>query len=321
MAGTDGERRPLDGLITEPAADPAGPAVRGSGVKRAAVGRLALLALLWGSSFLWVKVALRGFSPMQLVFLQVLLGFVVLTPIALSRGLRFPRTASTWGHLFVAAVVANAIPYLLIGIGVQTVDSNVGGVLNATAPLWTVAIAYLAGSDRAITVYRALGISLGFLGTIVIFSPWRAAGEIATVGGLACLAAAASYGVSYVYMGRFLANRGVPPLMLSASQLGAATVLLAFALPFAGLQPITWRADAVVSILIHGMLCTGAAYVLNYRLISDEGPTAASVVTYLLPVVSITLGALVLHESVTVGMAIGTALVLTGVFLARRRRI
>jgi drug/metabolite transporter (DMT)-like permease len=292
----------------------------GPGVNRAAVGRLVVLALLWGSSFLWVKVALRGFSPTQLVFLQVLLGFGVLTPIALSRGLRFPRRASTWGHLFVAAVVANALPYLLIGIGVQTVGSNVAGVLNATAPLWTVAVAYLAGSDRAVTFRRAMGISLGFLGTVVIFSPWQAAGEIASVGGLLCLAASASYGVSYVYMGRFLANRGVPPLMLSASQLGAATVLLAFALPFAGLQPITWRTDALVSILIHGALCTGAAYVLNYRLISDEGPTAASVVTYLLPVVSITLGALFLRESVTVGMAIGTVLVLAGVFLAQRRK-
>lgn len=280
---------------------------------------MAALALIWGSGFLFIKLALRGFNPVQIVFARLLLGFVVLAPIALSRGLRFPRGWRTWTHLFVAALVANAIPYVLFGIGEETIGSNVAGVLNATTPLWTLLLAFLVGVDRSVTAWKAAGFGLGFLGVVVIFSPWESANEIASWGGLACLAAAASYAISYVYMGHFLTGRGISPLMLSTSQLGAATVLLAVAMPIAGLEPPSWRTDAVVSLLVLGTLGTGAAYVLNYRIIQDEGPTAASVVTYLLPIVAVILGWLVLREAVTPAILAGVALVLIGVTLSRRK--
>ncbi len=280
---------------------------------------MAALALLWGSGFLWIKLALRGFNPVQIVFARLLLGFVVLAPIALARGLRFPRGGRTWGHLFVAALVANAIPYVLFSIAEKTIGSNVAGVLNATTPLWTLPLAFLVGVDRSVTGWKAAGFALGFLGVVVIFSPWKSVNEIASWGGLACLAAAASYAISYVYMGRFLTNRGISPIMLSASQLGAATVLLAVAMPFAGLEPPTWQTDAVVSLLVLGALGTGIAYVLNYRIIQDEGPTAASVVTYLLPIVAVLLGWLVLREAITAAILGGVVLVLIGVTLSRRQ--
>jgi drug/metabolite transporter (DMT)-like permease len=288
-------------------------------ISRAGVARIAALALLWGSGFLWIKLALRGFNPVQIVFARLLLGFLVLTPIALSRGLRFPRQRGLWGHLFVAALVANAVPYLLFSLAEETIGSNVAGVLNATTPLWTLLLAFLVGVDRAVTAKKAAGFALGFLGVVVIFSPWESASEIASWGGIACLAAAASYGLGYVYMGRFLTGRGIPPILLSATQLGAATVLLVPALPFTGLESPQWRLDAVVSLLVLGVLGTGAAYVLNYRIIDDEGPTAASVVTYLLPVVAVLLGWVVLREAVTTAIVAGIALVLTGVILTRQR--
>jgi drug/metabolite transporter (DMT)-like permease len=166
-------------------------------------------------------------------------------------------------------------------------------------------------------MWRGLGLALGFVGTILIFSPWESAGEIASWGGLACLAAAASYGVSYIYMGKFLTGRGIPPIMLSASQLAAGTVLLALAIPLGGLVAPTWRADAIAALLILGVFGTGFAYVLNYRLIGDIGPTAASTTTYLLPVVAVVLGALVVNEAVTVPMIAGMVLVLGGVGLVQ----
>ncbi len=279
---------------------------------------MAALALLWGSSFLWIKIALRGFNPVQITFGRLLLGFLVLTPIALSQRLRFPRDVRTWAHLFVAALVANAIPYFLFGLGEQTVGSNVAGVLNATTPLWTLLLAFLVGVDRTVTTTKAIGFGLGFLGVVIIFSPWESAAEIASWGGLACLAASASYGLSYVYMGRYLIGRGISPLMLSASQLGAATILLAVAMPIAGLDAPAWRWDAVASLLVLGALGTGVAYVLNYRIIQDEGPTAASVVTYLLPLVAVALGWTVLNETITVTVLAGVVLVLGGVILTKR---
>ena len=288
-------------------------------MSRGSVVRLAALALLWGSGFLWIKLALRGFTPVQIVLVRLALGAAVLASIALVRRLRFPAGGAVWGHLFVAALVANAIPYTLFGIGERTIGSNVAGVLNATTPLWTVLVAFAAGTDRAISVKGGLGIGLGFVGTVLIFSPWESAGEIASWGGVAILAASASYGVSYVYMGRYLTNRGIPPIVLSASQLAAGALLMLLALPFDGFSAPRFRTDAVLSLLILGVLGTGVAYVLNYRLIGDEGPTAASTTTYLLPVVAVVLGALVVDERVTVPMVAGMVLVLGGVALAQRR--
>ncbi|MDG4765013.1 DMT family transporter [Solwaraspora sp. WMMD406] len=288
-------------------------------MSRGSLVRLMMLALLWGSGFLWIKLALRGFTPVQIVLVRLALGALVLVPVALHRGLRFPTDRRTWGHLFVAALVANAIPYTLFGIGEQTVDSGVAGVLNATTPLWTALIAFVVGTDRTATWSRGSGLTLGFVGAVVIFTPWESASEVASWGGLAILAASASYGISYVYMGRFLTNRGIAPIMLSAAQLAAGTILMILALPLGGLTMPDLRFDAVVSLLILGVFGTGVAYVLNYRLITDDGPTLASTVTYLLPVVAVVLGFLVVNERVTAFMVLGMFLVLAGVALVQRR--
>jgi drug/metabolite transporter (DMT)-like permease len=119
-------------------------------------------------------------------------------------------------------------------------------------------------------------------------------------------------------MGRFLTGRGIPPIMLSACQLAAGAALMLVALPFGGLAAPHWRVDAVAALLILGVFSTGVAYVLNYRLIGDEGPTAASTTTYLLPVVAVVLGALAVHEPVTAPMVAGMLLVLAGVALVQR---
>ncbi|MEV6630079.1 DMT family transporter [Actinoplanes sp. NPDC051470] len=288
-------------------------------MSRSSLARLALLALLWGSGFLWIKLALRGFTPTQIVLVRLTLGALVLAPIALARGMRFPTGRMTWVHLFVAALVANAIPYTLFGIGERTVGSNVAGVINATTPLWTVLVAFLAGTDRSVSWRRGIGLALGFAGTVLIFTPWESANEIASWGGVAILAASASYGVSYVYMSKFLTNKGIPSIMLSASQLAAGAVLMLLVLPFGGLVAPHWRFDAIGSLVILGIFGTGLAYVLNYRLIADEGPTVASTTTYLLPLVAVALGALVVHEKVTLPMIAGMIVVLGGVALVQRR--
>ena len=120
-------------------------------------------------------------------------------------------------------------------------------------------------------------------------------------------------------MGRYLTGRGLPPLVLSASQLIAASGLLILATPFGGLANPAWRPDAITAVLILGIIGTGLAYVINYRIISDDGPVLASTVTYLLPVVAVVLGALVLDEALTAQLAIGAAIVLAGVALTRRK--
>jgi drug/metabolite transporter (DMT)-like permease len=279
--------------------------------------RLALLALLWGSSFLWIKLAIAGLSPVQLVLARLALGALVLLAVVRSRRLQLPADRPTWLHLTIAALLANAIPYWLFAVGERTVTTGLAGTLNATTPLWAFGIALATRTERRPSALRVVGLITGFMGALLILAPWQTGSTGSLLGALACLAAAASYGVSYVYMGAHLSNRGIPPLVLSAAQLTAATGLLVLATPVAGLHPVKLSTSVVGATLVLGTLGTGAAYVLNYRLIADEGATVASTVTYLLPVVSVTLGIIVLHERVTWRLLAGTMFVLAGVALAQ----
>jgi len=128
-------------------------------VSPAGITRIVALALLWGSGFLWIKISLRGFNPVQIVFVRLVLGLLVLAPIVVARGRRFPRGWRIWTHLFVAALVANAIPYVLFSVGERTVGSNVAGVLNATTPLWTVVLAVSTHTESSIGRHSVSGAS------------------------------------------------------------------------------------------------------------------------------------------------------------------
>ena len=154
---------------------------------------------------------------------------------------------------------------------------------------------------------------------MLIFTPWQTASGLFSAGGLECLAASISYAVSYIYMDRFLARRGIGPVVLSTCQLAAAAVMLAIALAVTGAPAPHVTVESVAALAVLGVIGTGLAYVLNYQIITSEGATVASTVTYLLPVVAIVLGVLVLSETITMTTLAGIALVLAGVALTRRR--
>ena len=285
---------------------------------RRGVVLVAVLALIWGSNFLWIKVALDGLSPVQLTLARMAAGALVLAVIVRARAESAPTDRRFIGHITVAALVGNVVPYLLFAIGEQTVDSALAGVLNATTPLWTVLVAVLAGQERNLTSTRVVGLAVGFVGALVIFQPWTLDGGDNLGGQLACLAAAASYGVSYVYIARFLTPRRLSPFVLAYGQMIAATVLLVPAALVAGRQSIEVDASVLAALAMLGFVGTGLAYVINYIIIARDGATVASTVTYLLPVVAVVLGAVVLDEAITVAMLVGTTIVLVGVALARR---
>jgi len=288
-------------------------------VTRSALPRIALLALIWGSAFLWIKLADRGFSPVEVTLARLALGAAVLFAIVLARREEVPRSRRLWAHIVVAALFANAVPYLLFAVAEQTVDSSTAGIINATTPLWTVALALAVRHQKALTSWQAAGLIVGFAGAVLIFTPWQTTSGLISAGALECLAASVSYAISYIYMDRFLARQGLSAIVLSACQLAAASVMLAVALAVTGVRTPHFTAESVAAIVVLGVIGTGFAYVLNYQIITSEGATVASTVTYLLPVVAIVLGVLVLGESVTVIVLAGIALVLAGVALTRHR--
>ncbi|MFJ3668262.1 DMT family transporter [Streptomyces sp. NPDC090106] len=278
--------------------------------------RMAALALLWGSGFLWIKLALdHGLSPAQITIARCALGAATLLVLAFAAGQRLPRGRTLWGRLVVAALFCNAIPFALFAIGEQSVDSGVAGVLNATTPLWSLLIGVLLGSDRGPGPVRLTGLLLGFAGTVLIFAPWQRGG-LPGWSALALLAAAASYAVAFAYMERRLTDRRAP-LAMSAAQLLTATGWTTLSLPVAG--PVDADVTALLAVAALGVLGTGVTFHLNYRLIADEGATTAATAGYLLPVVSVALGALLLGEHVGVRVVAGMAVVLTGVAMTRLR--
>lgn len=281
--------------------------------------RLSALALMWGSSFFWIKIGLHAFSPVQMVFVRLVLGAAVLGALCLAHRDRLPSSRRVWLHLAVAAMFHNALPFLLFAIGEETVDSGIAGVLNSTTPLWVVLVALVWGTERGMNGAKLAGLLIGFGGTVLIFAPWQSDGLLST-GAMLCLAAAASYGFVFVYEGRFLTNIGTSPIALACAQMITASGFMLFAIPVGGMEPIRLEPGALIAVVFLGVFATGFAFALSYRLLADEGAVAVSIVGYLLPLVSVLLGVVFLDERLNAHVIAGMVIVLIGVALTRVRR-
>jgi drug/metabolite transporter (DMT)-like permease len=285
---------------------------------KATAARFLLLAGLWGSSFTLIKVSLEGLTPGQLVLSRLVLGAIVLLAIATLRGVRLPTSYGTLRHIAVAALLGNVAPFLLLSYGERSAGAGMAGVLIGATPLVTLTIAAVALPTEAVSRRKLTGLIVGFVGVVLVVGPWRAAGG--SIGArIACLAAAFSYAAGFVYVRRFLSPRGLAPLALAASQLVAAAALQAIVTPF-----LSWHTPQVslrvgASIIVLGLLGTGLAYVLYFRLIGEVGATTASAVNYVVPVFAVLVSVILLGEPVTWNLAVGGLVVLAGVGYAENR--
>jgi drug/metabolite transporter (DMT)-like permease len=287
-------------------------------MKNATLARFLLLALLWGSSFTFIKVSLAGLTPGQLVLSRLILGAAVLLAFAGLRKVGLPRTGAIWAHVAAAALLGNVIPFLLLSYGEQTTGAGIAGVLVGSTPLLTLALATAALPTERATPRKAIGLLVGFLGVVLVIGPWR--DSLGSVGGrLACLGAALSYAAGFVYVRRYLSPRGLAPLALAAAQLTAAVVLQALVTPFLTWHTPHFTGRVTASIVILGLLSTGLAYVLYFRLIGDVGATTASAVNYVVPVGAVLISVALLGEPVTWNLVVGGLVVLAGVAYAENR--
>jgi drug/metabolite transporter (DMT)-like permease len=281
--------------------------------------RLVLLGAIWGMSFVLIKIGNRGFTPVQVSFGRMLFGLLVLAPVLLAQRGRLPRDARTWAHLGVAAVLVNSAPFTLFAIGEQHVSSVLAGIWNGTTPLFVLVVVLLTLPEERPTLERAAGLALGFAGVLVVLGAWRGIGHGELVGSVACLAAAILYGIGFPYLRRHLATGSLSVPVLAFGQLAMGTLQLALVLPFAGGLPDALPAESLAAVVALGAAGTGAAYLLNYSIIRDAGATAASTVTYLVPVFATIAGVAFLGEHLTWNEPVGGLLVLLGVAASQGR--
>ncbi len=287
---------------------------------RADAGRLAILAVIWGASFLFIKVSLEGMTDLQVVLIRTVLGAAALLALVFLRRLPVPRSAILWGHLLIIGTIGNVLPFFLFAWAEDgRISSGLAGIYNGTVPLFTMVLALAFLSAERATPARIIGLLLGFGGVVVILAPWEGVGTATIAGQVGCLAAAAAYGIALVWNRRHLPGFGYPPLSLALGQIVAASVVTAVIVPFAGWSPVdlSWRVTG--SIVALGVFGTGVAFFLLYSLMEGVGATRASTVTYIIPVVAVALGVAVLGERVEWYHFAGGAIVLLGLLVAERR--
>ena len=281
-------------------------------------GAFWLLATVWGTSFLWIKIAVQEVGPFTLVALRLLFGLAGLVVVMLVTRRSLPRDPGLWLRFLIMGALNTALPITLISWGETTIDSALAAILNSTVPLFTIIIAHFWLHDEKITLPRLLGLGVGFTGVVVLVSRDFGAGGLGDVAGqLAVVLASISYATSYTFSRRYL--RGQSPVLQAAAVVFWGDLLMWLAVPLteAPLRlpqlPQTWFAIAWL-----GLLGSCLAFLLNYYLINTVGPTRASLVTYVFPVIGLVLGILFLKEAADWRLLIGALLVLSGIVIVNR---
>lgn len=280
----------------------------------------AFLGIIWGTNFIFMRQASEWISPVQIVFLRVLCGFVPIAVMAwMQKAVRREHLKYT-GHFLVMALLATVIYYWAFASGTSLLLSGVSGVLSGAIPLFSFIVAAIFLRQEKITVMRLCGLMLGFAGVILIAKPWQVSGEsISLAGGGYMILGSLSVGISFVYAKKFLADKQIAPLALTTYQIGLALVILACITPFTGITAIAQDSTASLGLIIGlGLLGTGVAYLTYYYLILNLGAVVASSVTYIPPVVALIVGFLAANEQLGVTEILSMVLIMSGVFLLQR---
>ncbi len=279
------------------------------------------LGVMWGSSYLFIKIGVESVTPLTLVALRLGIGALFLGAVLLLARGRLPGRPATWFHLTVMAVLNIVLPFSLITWAELEVPSSLAAILTAAAPLFTIVIAALTLREEPITLQRVSGLIVGFAGVVVLTGPAALASgsSLAAVGAL--LLAAASYAAGAVYARRTIT--GLPPVVPAFMQVAIAFVISGvLAVALEAPTSLEYGPRAIFAVLWLGLLGSGLAYLAYFRLIRSWGATRTTAVAYLLPVVGIALGVLVAGETIDMRIIAGTVLIIGGVTLvnARSRR-
>lgn len=279
---------------------------------------LSLLALtvLWGSAFLFNELALASFPPSVIVGGRILIATLLIFGYLRLSGDALPRLGRAWLPMVVLAVIGNVLPFHLIAWAQQHIDSSLAGILMAVMPLFVLTLAHFFVPGARLTPYRVIGFVVGFAGVAVVIGPEfprGLAGNAALLGAIAALGAALSYSVSTIYARRLGAG---DPVVRSAGMLVAASLLAAPMALFDLSAVVAPSVASIVALIVLGLLATGFATLLYFRLIQGPGPAFLSFVNYLVPAWAVIAGAVFLDESISLSVFSGLALILGGIAIS-----
>jgi drug/metabolite transporter (DMT)-like permease len=299
--------------------------------QRAWIGFWAL-AVIWGSSFLFIRIGVEQLSTFQLVFIRTGIAAVGLNIVVYLRGKRLPTDRQGLRDVAVLGIVNTLIPFALITWGEQSIESGLAAVLQATAALFTMIVAHVVFADERVTRRTAAGLVFGFAGVVVLASRSTAgdatamAGAPSLVGQVAIVVASFCYAMGGVYSRKAIQRR-LEPIVAAAGAMTVTAAIsgpIAYALPFVGGRaPVALARltpGVLGAILTLGVLNTFIAYLIFYAIIETLGAGKASMVTYVIPAVGLTLGAIFLNEPVDLPLLAGAAMIVGSIGICSAAR-
>jgi len=283
------------------------------------VGVYLALGIVWGCSFIFIKLGLEFLTPFGVAFGRCALGAATLLIVARVKGVTLPKDRVILLHLWIVALLLNVIPGVLFALAETKVTSILAGILNAVTPLMTLIAILIVNREEKPKLFQIVGLLIGFTGVLTVLGAWQGLGENPLWAILVLLAAVSCYGISFPYTRRFVMPYKLKSEAVVATQLTlAATTLLPFYL-IDGIAKDEYRLGPVLGMFALGIFGSGFAYIWNFKVMELAGSAIASSVTYLTPVVAVIVGVIFLNEKVTWYEPVGALIVLLGAAIAQER--
>ncbi len=277
------------------------------------------LGVVWGCSFIFIKLGLEFLTPIGVAFGRVSLGALTLVFWARFKGIDLPSNKKLWLHLWIVSLLLNVIPGVLFAFAETKVTSILAGIINAVTPLMTLLAIMIAFREEKPKNYQVVGLLIGFLGVLTVLGAWKGLGTNPLIAVLALLLAVTCYGVSFPYSRKFVLPHKLRPEAIAAAQVSTGALTL---LPFYlmdGIAKDEYRPGPVFAMIALGVFGSGFAYIWNFKIMEAAGSAIASTVTYVTPVVAVIVGIIFLGEQVSWYEPVGAAIVLLGAAIGQAR--
>jgi drug/metabolite transporter (DMT)-like permease len=277
------------------------------------------LGVVWGCSFIFIKLGLEFLTPFGVAFGRCALGALTLIAWAKYKGIALPNSKRLLFHLWVVSLFLNVLPGVFFALAETEVTSVLAGIINAVTPLMTLLAIMVVTRDEKPKLYQVVGILIGFTGVLTVLGAWKGLGDNPLWAIFILLAAVTCYGFSFPYSRRFVLPHKLAPESIAAGQvtLGAITLLPLFLLD--GIAKDEYRPAPVIAMLALGVFGSGFAYIWNFKVMALAGSAIASSVTYLTPIVAVFVGVIFLQESIYWYEPVGALIVLLGAAIGQNR--